>query len=311
MIIALPEGLPAVDTLKAEGLAVISRPDAALSMVNPARVALINLMPDKTTTETQFARLLARAPHPVHLSLLRLESHVPKSTSPDYFHRFYRPWSEVAGAAFDGLIITGAPIEQMPFEEVSYWDELTRVFDWSAMNVAQSMFVCWAGQAALYHRYGVQKQQMFQKMFGVFGHQVVGAEDPAMRDVGAVLPVPVSRHTEVHEADIAVHEVLEILARSDEAGVGMVRDASNRALINFNHLEYDADTLAREYLRDREAGLEIAVPMNYFPDDDPASAPRKTWQSGAQAVFTNWVRAALATKSEAAVDAADQRAARR
>jgi homoserine O-succinyltransferase len=296
MIIALPQGLPAAATLRREGISVIEERDDMLAMFAPVRIALLNLMPDKQTTEAQFARRLGRAPHPVELTLIRPASHRSRGTDADYMDRFYTPWPEVASQPFDGLIVTGAPVEQLAFTDVTYWPELTAIFDWATQHVSQALYVCWAGQAFLRHRYGIEKQQMFTKLFGVYDQSVTAPEDPAMDGIGPTFPTPASRHTEVHEEDLEAEARLSIVARSDAAGACMVRDRASNALINFNHLEYDADTLAREYLRDREAAREILLPENYFPDNDPGAKPRQFWAGAAQAVFSNWVRDAHAAR---------------
>ncbi len=289
MIIALPDGLPACETLRKEGLAVIEGYEDMLTMLEPVRIALVNLMPDKQRTETQFARLLGRTPYPVELTLVRPDTHVSKGTSIDYMTRFYKPWSDVRAQHFDGLIITGAPVEQLPFEEVTYWQELGEMFDWASASLGHSMYVCWAGQAFLHHRYGINKQMMFTKLFGIFEQTVLSADDPAMRNIGASFRTPVSRHTEVHEMDLSEHPSLTVVARCEITGACIVRDQASGAVINFNHLEYDADTLAREYLRDREAVRETLVPENYFPGNDPAAQPIKSWASSANAFVSNWV----------------------
>lgn len=303
MIIALPQGLPAAATLRKEGLAVIEDRDQMLAMAAPARIALVNLMPDKPATEIQFARRLARAPYPVELSLVRPATHRSKGTAADYLQRFYKPWPQVRDQAFDGLIVTGAPVEEVPFEDVTYWAELRAMFDWAAAGIPQALYVCWAGQAFLHHRYGIDKQQMFTKLFGVYEQTVTAPRDSAMHGVGASFPTPVSRHTEVHEDDIEAHAALTILARSDQAGASMVRDRETNALINFNHLEYEADTLAREYLRDRQAGRQILLPENYFPGDDPGARPQQRWSQAAHSVFSNWVREAHRNRRDGAGDA--------
>ncbi len=292
MIIALPDGLPATETLRKEGLGVIAGRDAMLAMINPVRIALVNLMPDKQATETQFARLLARAPYPVELTLVRPASHRIRNNARDHLERFYSPWPSVAGRRFDGVIVTGAPVEQIAFEDVDYWRELTRIFDWAAAEVPASMYVCWAGQAALYHRYGIQKQQMFSKLFGLYEHTVEAPMERAVGRFAETFTIPVSRHTEIHRDDIEAQAGLTVVAASDEAGVGLVRDETSGALINFNHFEYEADTLAREFLRDRMALRETTVPVNYFPGSDPGALPRNNWQRNAQQFFNNWVREA-------------------
>ena len=292
MSIILPDGLPARWTLKAEGLEAASRREAA-SMSrrpqNPLRVLLVNLMPDKPATERQVARLLAGTPHAVDLSLAIPDSYRPKTADPAHIWAFYKPWRQVRGEAFDGLIVTGAPVETLAFEDVTYWRELTEIFDWAQESVRRSLFICWAAQAALRHYHGVSKHRMAEKLSGVFRHRVHDPRHPLLRGFGADFVVPVSRHTEVREEDLPRNAGVEVLATSEEAGLCAVEDRLKGALYMFNHLEYEAETLAREYRRDLKSGGPVPVPRNYFPGDDPKQAPVNGWGAYGRLMFGNWL----------------------
>lgn len=286
MPIILPTALPAAAALRREGIAVLQRPAPARP---PLRIALVNLMPDRPTTETQFARLLGRTGFDVDLTLVIPDGHDPKGTPPAHINAFYRRWSDIAGRRFDGLIVTGAPVEHLPFEEVHYWADLKRIFDWAAATVRSSYYVCWAAQAALYHFYGVPKRDLRCKAFGVYRQQVVAPDARLLNGIGGSFPTPVSRHTETRRADLPSQAGLQVLAASRRSGLCMVEDCRTRAIHMFNHLEYDVDTLQREYLRDRQAARDIALPANYFPNDDPAAAPVNTWRRAGEIVFANWL----------------------
>jgi homoserine O-succinyltransferase len=256
----------------------------------PLRIALLNLMPTKAATETQFARLLGSTPFPVALTLVVPDSYEPRNTPAEHLAAFYERWSRVRYRTFDGLIVTGAPVETLPFEEVAYWRELTAVFDWARSHVRRTYHVCWGAQAALHHFHGVPKRGLAAKMFGVFRHRVAARPDhPLFRGFGDGFVTPVSRHTEVRAADLPRDAGLEVLADSPEAGLCLVEDRPRRALYMFNHLEYDADTLGDEYRRDLRAGRPIAAPRHYFPGDDPARPPANTWRPFAHLLFRNWL----------------------
>jgi len=286
MPIILPQGLPAADRLRQEGLAVLTRDEANRE---PLQIALVNLMPDRPTTETQFARLLAGTEHPVELTLAIPNSHNPKTTPHDYLATFYRRWTEIAARRFDGLIVTGAPVEHLPFEEVHYWPELCRIFDWARAAIPGSYHVCWAAQAALRHFHGVRKHALPQKAFGVFPQRTILRSSPLMRGLGETFPTPVSRHTEIRCAELPWSSGLLPLSASPRSGLCLLEDRPNRTLCMFNHLEYDADTLQREYLRDRAAGLNVPVPVGYFPADAPDRVPQNTWRPAARILFANWL----------------------
>jgi homoserine O-succinyltransferase len=286
MPIILPADLPAAATLRHEGVAVLDRPDATRRTL---QVALVNLMPDRPTTETQFARLLGRSSFDVALTLAIPDSHEPKTTPAAHIAAFYRRWSEIADRRFDGLIVTGAPVEHLPFADVHYWTELTRILDWARTRLRGSYYVCWAAQAALKHFHGAEKRALPEKAFGVFPQRVTMAGPALMRGLPEIFPTPVSRHTEMRCIDIPWSCGLLPLAASPRSGLGLAEDRPNRAVYMFNHLEYDVDTLQKEFLRDRAAGLPIALPAGYFPGDDPSRAPTNTWRRAGETLIGNWL----------------------
>jgi homoserine O-succinyltransferase len=259
--------------------------DAVRQDIRPLRIGLLNLMPDKVRTETQLARLLGATPLQIELTLVRISDHVARNTSASHIAAFYRPWSDVTTQRFDGFIITGAPVERLPFEEVRYWPELRRIFDWTQTHTHRCLTICWGAQAALFHFYGIPKHELSHKAFGVFPHHNLVPASPFMRGFSDVFDVPVSRWTEVRAADLKAIADLRILASSDETGVCLVSDQRHRALHMFNHLEYDSDTLAEEYRRDGGKTL----PARYFPDDDPRKLPLNRWRSHAHLLFGNWI----------------------
>ena len=286
MAIILPDGLSAGAVLRAEGIEVLNDRRGG---GRPLRVGLLNLMPDKLATECQFARLLGRGPRDVELVLMHPATHRPRNTPADHLADFYRPWHAVARDGLDGLIVTGAPVELMPFAEVDYWPELCRILDWARRRVRSSFHVCWAAQAALYRYRGIGKQALPAKRFGVFVQRVTAPGSPLVVGLPARFLVPVSRHTESLADEIARDAGLVPVALSDEAGLCLVEDEDNRAVYAFNHFEYDADTLAREYRRDLAAGEAIRLPQSYFPGDDPNAAPVNTWRTAAAGLFENWL----------------------
>jgi homoserine O-succinyltransferase len=255
----------------------------------PLRICLVNLMPNKAVTETQIARLLGAASLPVELTLCVPDSYRSTKTPPAHIAAFYRSWSLIRDERLDGIVVTGAPVETLSFEDVTYWAELCAIFDWVASRNIAGFHICWAAQAALYHFHRVPKHRLAAKKFGVFPHRVTSARSPLLRGFGEEFPAPVSRHTEVRAADLPEQAGLDVLAASAEAGLCLVEDRANRAVCMFNHLEYDAGTLGEEFLRDRSAGKRIALPCNYFPDDDPARAPTNRWRPYAELLFANWL----------------------
>ncbi len=289
MPIKVPDNLPAKATLENEGVLLITEQVAVRQDVRPLEIALLNLMPEKIKTETQISRLLGATPLQIELTLVTTSTYAPKNTSAEHMLAFYRPWDEVRERKFDGLIITGAPIETLPFQEVTYWPELTQIFDWSQSHVQETFDICWAGQAALQHFYGVPKYELPEKMFGVFPYNVISGSDGLLRGFNDEIAVPVSRHTEVRREDLPDVPGLSVLLDSDETGPCLIRDEARRHIYMFNHLEYDTTTLADEFHRDIVAGMKIQLPANYFPQDDPARPPVNKWRAHANVLISNWV----------------------
>lgn len=291
MPITLPENLPAFDVLRREGVSVMTPERASRQDIRPLKIALLNLMPKKIQTENQFARLIGATPLQIDFHLIRMSEHQTKNTAAEHMETFYRPFAEVeaSGDKFDGLIITGAPIEHLPFEEVTYWDELRRLFDWTQTHVQSTFGVCWGGMAAIYHFHGVQKHMLDHKAFGCFRHRNLCPTSPYLRGFSDDFVIPVSRWTEMKQAEIDAKPALKTLLGSDEVGPCLVEDAGHRALYIFNHFEYDSDTLKQEYDRDVAAGTPINVPANYYPDDNPAMPPLNRWRSHAHLLYGNWI----------------------
>jgi len=289
MPIKIPNDLPARRVLEEEGVEVISEFDAVHQDIRPLRVALLNLMPDKIRTETQIARVVGSTPLQVEMTLLNTGSYQSRNVPERHLIDFYRTWDEVRHEKFDGLIVTGAPIETLPFEEVDYWDELTAILDWAQTHVFRGFHLCWGAQAALRHYHGVPKHALDRKMFGIFRHHIVAQGSGLLRGFNDEFSIPVSRHTEVRREDIPDKPGLRILAESPEAGLCLMEDRTHRAVYMFNHLEYDADTLKREYERDVATGADIQVPKYYFPDDDPSQRPGNQWRAYAHLLFWNWI----------------------
>lgn len=289
MPIKLPSSLPAFDVLSREGVMVMGENRAARQDIRPLKIGLLNLMPKKIQTEIQFARLIGATPLQIDLHLIRMSEHRTRNTAAEHMEEFYRPFDMVQQEKFDGLIITGAPIEHLPFEEVTYWDELTKVMDWTQTNVHSTFGVCWGGMAMVKHFHGVPKIMLEKKAFGCFRHANLAPASPYLRGFSDDCVIPVSRWTEVREADIATADGLTTLLGSDEAGPCLVEDTAHRALYIFNHLEYDSGTLKEEYDRDVAANEVINVPQNYYPDDDPTRMPLNRWRSHAHLLYGNWI----------------------
>ncbi|MBN9084364.1 MAG: homoserine O-succinyltransferase [Rhizobiales bacterium 62-17] len=287
MPIKIPDDLPAYDTLNAEGVMVMRETDAIRQDIRPMRIGLLNLMPNKIRTETQIARLLAATPLQVELTLVRMTDHIARNTPADHMRAFYRPWADMQSDRFDGFLITGAPVERMPFEEVGYWDELQRVLDWTQTHVHRTFTICWGAQAAVHHFHGMPKHALPQKAFGVYRQRNLVPSSPFMRGFSDDFSVPVSRWTETRSNDIPPDSNLTVLADSDETGLCLVDDHRHRTLHMFNHVEYDSTSLAEEYVRDIENGMQL--PSNYFPDDDPQHRPKNRWRSHAHLLFGNWI----------------------
>ncbi len=291
MPIKIPASLPAYDVLTREGVMVMDEDSAARQDIRPLRIGLLNLMPKKIQTETQFARLIGATPLQIELSLIRMSEHQARNTAAEHMESFYRPFSEVAETSekFDGLVITGAPIEHLDFEEVTYWDELRTVFDWTQNHVHSTFGVCWGGMAMINHFHGVAKHMLPAKAFGCFRHRNMLPASPYLRGFSDDCVIPVSRWTEMRKAEIDTVPGLTTLLHSDQVGPCLVEDAARRALYIFNHLEYDSDTLKQEYDRDIAQGKPVNVPGNYYPGDDPSKPPQNRWRSHAHLLYGNWI----------------------
>ena len=289
MPITLPSDLPAFDVLKREGVMVLGQDQAARQDIRPLRIGLLNLMPKKIQTENQFARLIGATPLQIDLQLIRMSEHKSKNVAPEHMEAFYRTFAEVRDEKFDGLIITGAPIEHLPFEEVTYWDELKQVMDWTQTHVHSTFGVCWGGMAMMYHLHGIQKHMLDHKAFGCFRHRNLALASPFLRGFSDDCVIPVSRWTEVRQDEIDAAGGLQTLLGSDDVGPCLVQDPDHRALYIFNHFEYDSPTLKEEYDRDVANGTPINVPINYYPEDDPSREPQNRWRSHGHLLYGNWI----------------------
>ncbi len=289
MPIKIPSDLPAFDVLTQEGVMVMAEDHAARQDIRPLRIGLLNLMPKKIQTENQFARLIGATPLQIELSLIRMTEHQTKTTAAEHMAEFYKPFQEVKDQIFDGLIITGAPIEHLDFADVTYWDEISEVFDWTQTNVHSTFGVCWGGMAMINHFHGVKKHMLDGKAFGCFRHRNLDEASPFLRGFSDDCVIPVSRWTEMKQNEIDAGKGLKILLGSDEVGPCLVEDKAHRALYIFNHFEYDSDTLKQEYDRDIANGTSINVPVNYYPDDDPSQNPQNRWRSHAHLLYGNWI----------------------
>lgn len=289
MPITLPETLPAFEVLSKEGVMVMTPDRASHQDIRPLRIGLLNLMPKKVQTENQFARLIGATPLQIDFQLIRMTTHETRNTAAEHMATFYRPFEAVRDEKFDGLIITGAPIEHLPFEEVTYWDELCEVMDWTQSHVHSTFGVCWGGMAMIHHFHGVKKHMLDRKAFGCFRHQNLAPASPYLRGFSDDFVIPVSRWTEMKQAEIEAADGLRTLLGSDEVGPCLVEDPAHRALYIFNHFEYDSGTLKEEYDRDVANGTPINVPLNYYPDDDPARHPLNRWRSHAHLLYGNWI----------------------
>ena len=289
MPIRIPDALPARETLENENIFVMSTLRAESQRIRPLQILILNLMPTKVVTETQLARLLGNTPLQVAMELLMVSGHTPKNTSAEHMGTFYKTFDDVRDRYFDGMIITGAPVEEMPFEEVDYWDELCEIMEWTKSHVFSTFHICWGAQAALYYHYGVPKYPLAEKKFGVFPHTVTHKGSILFRGFDDVFMVPHSRHTEIRREDILATGRLKILAESEEAGVYAIQTDGGRQVFITGHSEYDPDTLEKEYLRDKNAGLPIHVPVNYYPDDDDTKRPVCSWRSSAHMLYSNWL----------------------
>lgn len=289
MPIRIPNLLPATQTLQSENIFVMTETRANRQDIRPLRVAMLNLMPTKIATETQIARLLGNTSLQVELELLYTRSHRARNTTEEHLLSFYKTFDDVENERFDGLIITGAPVEQLPFEQVEYWEELCRILDWSRTNVHSTMHLCWGAQAGLYRHYGIEKVPLEEKLFGVFEHTVDYRQGILMRGFDETFMAPHSRHTGIRRSDVEAEKRLRILASSERAGLYVMTTEKGRQVFVTGHAEYDPRTLETEYLRDKNAGLPIAPPENYYPDGDPARPPRVTWRAHANLLYANWL----------------------
>ncbi|MBO5934416.1 MAG: homoserine O-succinyltransferase [Clostridia bacterium] len=289
MPIKISNELPAKSFLEQENVFVMTEDRANSQDIRPLKILILNLMPTKIATETQILRLLSNTPLQVDIELMQTVTHVSKNTSQEHLTKFYKSFDEVKHEKFDGMIVTGAPVEQMEFEEVDYWDELCEIFEWAKTNVYSTFYICWGAQAGLYYHYGLKKYPLKEKMFGIFEHQPLDLLHPLMRGIDDKYYVPQSRHTEIRMEDIAKIKDLQVLSYSPDSGVHLLSDMDCRNFFSTGHSEYDADTLATEYFRDKNKGLDIKIPYNYFPDDDTTKKPPITWRSTGILLFTNWL----------------------
>ncbi|MBQ7035148.1 MAG: homoserine O-succinyltransferase [Clostridia bacterium] len=289
MPIKIPNGLPAAETLQKENIFVMTETRAQVQEIRPLQILLLNLMPKKIETETQLSRLLGNTPLQVELELIHTKSHESKNTDPEHMLAFYKTFDDVKHRNFDGLIITGAPVEQMPFEQVEYWEELCEIMEWSKTHVQSTFHICWGAQAALYYHYGIDKQPLPEKMFGIFPHKLDYKRSMLFRGFDDTFMVPHSRHTTVRREDIEAVPELKILASSEEAGVYAISTKKGRQIFITGHSEYDCMTLDAEYKRDVSQGKPISIPKNYYPGDDPKKKPKVTWRSCANLLYSNWL----------------------
>lgn len=289
MPIKIPNGLPAVKVLHDENIFVMTEKRAVQQDIRPLKILLLNLMPKKIETETQFARLLGNTPLQVEMEMMYTTSHKSKNTSEGHLLAFYKTFDEIKHNKYDGMIITGAPVENMEFEEVEYWDELCKIMEWSKTHVTSTFHICWGAQAGLYYHFGIPKIHLPQKYFGVYPHKVNYKKSILFRGFDETFMVPQSRHTTVLTEDIKKVKELKILASSSETGVYAISTNKGKQIFITGHSEYERDTLKNEYLRDKEKGLDIAVPKNYFPNDDPSKEPIVSWRAHANLLFSNWL----------------------
>lgn len=289
MPVNIPRDLPARGILEDEGIFVMSDERARTQDIRPMRIAILNLMPTKEATETQLLRVLGSTPLQVEVTLLHMASHASRNTPHEHLEAFYATFADVADQYFDGMIVTGAPIELLKFEDVDYWPEMVQILDWSREHVYSTLHICWGAQASLYHHYGVPKYELDSKLSGIFSHRVLIPESALLRGLDDTLTVPQSRHTSVLAADIAATGAIDVLAEGDDAGVLLAATPDLRQVFITGHPEYDRDTLDREFQRDTRAGLDPALPANYYPDDDPTRMPPVTWRSNGVMLYANWL----------------------
>ena len=289
MPIKIPNNLPAVNILAKEIIFVMNEARALSQDIRPLKFVIVNLMPTKIETETQLLRLLSNTPLQMEVTLLKMDSYVSKNISEEHMENFYKTFNDIKDEKFDGLIITGAPVETLEFEKVDYWKELTEILEWSKKHVFSTLYICWGAQAGLYYHYGIKKYPLNEKLFGIYPLKLDDSNIGLFRGFDEIFYMPQSRHTEVKEEDINKIEELEILAKSPEAGVSIVRTKDKRRIFVTGHMEYDRMTLASEYERDVKLGKEISVPFNYYPEDDPKKTPLFKWRGHANLFFINWI----------------------
>ncbi len=289
MPLIIPNELPAAEALQNENIFTMEQARATTQDIRPLKIVIVNLMPTKIATETQLARVLANSPLQVEMTLVQMDSHESTHISQEHMDTFYKTLDEIKHEYFDGMILTGAPVEQMPYEQVDYWKELCEIFEFCKTHVYSNMFICWGAQAALYYYYGIDKHLLDQKVFGVFEHRVTRAHNPLMRGFDSIFYAPHSRHTEIWKEDVLKHPELRILAESPEVGPHIISTENGRQIFILGHQEYDKDTLAGEYFRDVKKGLDIQVPANYFKNDDPKQEILFRWRAHANLLFSNWL----------------------
>jgi homoserine O-succinyltransferase len=289
MPLRLPDKLPAIELLKHENIFVMDDTRAHMQDIRPLKIVILNLMPLKITTETDLIRLLSNTPLQLEISFMKLKSHTPKNTPIEHMMMFYRDFAEMRKEKFDGMIITGAPVEQLEFEDVTYWDEMTDIFSWARTHVTSTLYICWAAQAGLYYHYGIPKYPLQKKMFGIFPQQTLEPQLPIFRGFDDVFQMPHSRHTEIHRDDILRNPDLTLIAESSECGVSMVMARNGREFFITGHLEYAPDTLDREYRRDRDVRDDVELPRHYYFHDDPDQRPMVTWRAHANLLYNNWI----------------------
>ena len=289
MPLRLPDKLPAIELLKRENIFVMDNTRATTQDIRPLKIVILNLMPLKITTETDLIRLLSNTPLQMEVSFMKLKSHTPKNTPIEHMMMFYRDFEKMRDEKFDGMIITGAPVEQLDFEDVNYWDEITGIFAWARNHVTSTIYICWAAQAGLYYHYGIPKYQLSKKMFGVFRQHTLCPHLPIFRGFDDVFYMPHSRHTEVHKEDILANPELTLIAESPENGVSMVMARGGREFFITGHMEYASNTLDNEYKRDKGIRDDVDMPVNYYRDNNPANEPLVTWRAHANLLYHNWI----------------------
>ncbi len=289
MPLRLPDRLPAIDILKKENIFVIDESRGTTQDIRPLKIVILNLMPLKITTETDLIRLLSNTPLQLEVSFMKLKSHTPKNTPIEHMMMFYRDFEVMSKEKFDGMIVTGAPVETMDFEDVSYWDEITTIFEWAKTHVTSTLYICWAAQAGLYYHYGIPKYPLDKKMFGIFPQYTSGKRIPIFRGFDDVFQMPHSRHTEIRKEDILANPKLQLIAESPESGVSMVMARKGREFFITGHLEYAPDTLDKEYKRDMGVRDDVDLPKHYYLNDDPTQSPLVTWRAHANLLYNNWI----------------------